>query len=194
MKRFRLNEALIDAPALHARLADPRSGAWLAFEGRVRDSHVGRPVLGLRYDAYRVLAEREGERILAEAMTRFGLRQTLAEHRVGELVVGDLAVWVGVAAGHRDAAYAASRWIIDAIKADVPIWKHERYADGEAAWLHPMSDAGEAARRDAADQPAVPRCGGEGVHGRSISVRPQGSLDTLPAAQGRSQEGESDQA
>ncbi len=142
MSRFRLRDADIDAPVLYARLADPGAGARLIFEGRVRDSHAGRRVLGLRYDAYRVLAEREGERILAEAMARFGLHQALAEHRVGELVVGDLAVWVGVAAGHRDAGYAASRWIIDAIKADVPIWKHERYAEGDAAWLHPVSDSG----------------------------------------------------
>jgi molybdopterin synthase catalytic subunit len=65
----------------------------------------------------------------------------VAVHRVGELAVGELAVWVGVSAGHRDAAYAASRWVIDAIKADVPIWKRERYLDGDAAWLHPLPDS-----------------------------------------------------
>lgn len=142
MKRFRLSEDAIDAAALHAELADPTAGAWLAFEGRVRDRHGGRHVLGLRYDAYRPLAEREGERIVSEAVERFGLCRALAVHRVGELAIGELAVWVGVSAGHRDAAYAGSRWIIDAIKADVPIWKQERYAEGDAAWLHPASGIG----------------------------------------------------
>ena len=58
-------------------------------------------------------------------------------HRVGDLDVGDLAVWVGASAAHRDAAFAACRWIIDAVKVRVPIWKHERYVEGDAAWLHP---------------------------------------------------------
>lgn len=142
MRRFRLSDEAIDAAALHARLADPGAGAWLAFEGRVRDHHAGRPVLGLRYEAYRAMAEAQGERIVAEAIERFELHVALAVHRVGELEVGELAVWVGVSAGHRDAVYAASRWIIDAIKADVPIWKHERYADGESAWLHPLPGRG----------------------------------------------------
>lgn len=137
MRRFWLSDEAIDAVALQARLADPGAGAWLAFEGRVRDHHAGRPVLGLRYEAYRPMAQVQGERIVAEAIERFGLCTALAVHRLGELTVAELAVWVGVSAGHRDTAYAASRWIIDAIKADVPIWKHERYADGKSAWLHP---------------------------------------------------------
>ena len=59
-------------------------------------------------------------------------------HRTGELAIGELAVWVGVVAAHRDAAFAACRWIIDEVKARVPIWKRERYADGDAGWLHPQ--------------------------------------------------------
>lgn len=141
MRRFEISADPIDAAAWQARLADPAAGAWLAFEGRVRNQHGGRAVTGLRYDAYRDLAEREGERILAEAMGRFGLIQAFAVHRVGELAIGELAVWVGVSAGHRDAVYAGNRWIIDAIKADVAIWKHERYRDGDATWLHPLAAA-----------------------------------------------------
>ena len=142
MRRFVLSDHPLDAAALQARLADPGAGAWLCFEGRVRDHHQARSVLGLRYEVYRELALREGERILAEAVERFGLCQAFAAHRVGTLEVGELAVWVGVSAGHRDAAYAANRWIIDAIKADVPIWKHERYAEGDAAWQHPIPGRG----------------------------------------------------
>lgn len=140
MKRFALSGEPIDAAALHVQLADRGAGAWLAFEGRVRNCHAGRAVSGLHYQAYVPLAVAEGERILAEAMQRFALCQALAVHRVGELEVGELAVWVGVSAGHRDAAYDASRWIIDAIKADVPIWKRERYLEGDATWLHPLPD------------------------------------------------------
>ena len=58
-------------------------------------------------------------------------------HRTGDLAIGELAVWVGVTAAHRDAAFAACRFIIDEVKARVPIWKHERYAEGDAGWLHP---------------------------------------------------------
>ena len=58
-------------------------------------------------------------------------------HEALDLTVCDLAVWVGVSAGHRDAAFAASRYVIDEVKARVPIWKHERYAEGDAGWLHP---------------------------------------------------------
>ena len=58
-------------------------------------------------------------------------------HRTGALAIGDLAVWVGVSADHRDAAFTACRWIIDEVKRRVPIWKNEHYADGESGWLHP---------------------------------------------------------
>ncbi|TQU84117.1 molybdopterin-converting factor chain 2, partial [Xanthomonas perforans] len=60
-------------------------------------------------------------------------------HRVGELRIGDMAVWVGVSAAHRGAAFDACRYIIDEVKARVPIWKHEHYLEGDADWLHPQS-------------------------------------------------------
>ena len=65
-------------------------------------------------------------------------------HRVGSLAIGDLAVWVGVSAGHRDAAFAACRYIIDEVKQRVPIWKNEHYVDGESGWLHPDNTPVEA--------------------------------------------------
>jgi molybdopterin synthase catalytic subunit len=135
--RFRLADAPIDVARLQAALVDPRAGACTSFEGWVRDHQDGRPVAGLRYEAYAVLAEREGEAILEDAMRRFAVLDARCVHRVGELAIGELAVWVGVSAAHRDAAFSACRWIIDEVKARVPIWKHERYGDGEAGWLHP---------------------------------------------------------
>lgn len=135
--RFRLNGHGIDVAALRRSLEDPHCGAVVGFDGVVRDHHGGRAVSALRYEAYADLAEREGQAIVDEALARFDVRGIVAEHRVGLLAIGDVAVYVGVSAAHRDAAFAACRHVIDEIKARVPIWKHERYGDGAAAWIHP---------------------------------------------------------
>ena len=137
MSRFLLSPTPFDTTASRAALLDARVGAYASFEGWVRDRNDGRPVLGLRYEAYARLAESEGGRILEEARARFEVIDAACVHRVGDLALGELAVWVGVTAAHRDAAFAACRYVIDEVKARVPIWKHERYADGDAGWLHP---------------------------------------------------------
>jgi molybdopterin synthase catalytic subunit len=137
MKAFSLSSTAIDAAGLLRQLESERVGAVVTFEGRVRDHNEGRSVRGLAYEAYAELAEAEGARIIEEARSRFEIAQALCVHRVGELVLGELAVWVGVSATHRDAAFAACRYIIDEVKSRVPIWKHERYVGGEAEWLHP---------------------------------------------------------
>ncbi len=136
--RFRLADAPFDAAPLRTRLLNQRAGAFAAFEGWVRDHNDGRSVQGLHYEAYAELAEREGEVILDEALRHFAIVDAACVHRTGELSIGELAVWVGVSAAHRDAAFAACRWIIDEVKTRVPIWKHERYAEGDAGWLHPQ--------------------------------------------------------
>jgi molybdopterin synthase catalytic subunit len=137
MQRFAISDQPIDIASLREALLDHRAGGFASFEGWVRDRNDGRAVTGLHYEAYVALAETEGERILDEALTRFEITDARCAHRVGELALGELAVWVGVAAAHRDAAFVACRWIIDEVKSRVPIWKHERYADGEAGWIHP---------------------------------------------------------
>ena len=137
MPGFHVSEQPIDAVALQAGLRDPRAGACASFEGWVRDHNDGRSVDGLRYEAYVALAEAEGDAILAEARQRFDLIDAACVHRIGDLAIGDLAVWVGASAAHRGPAFEAYRWIIDEVKARVPIWKRERYAGGEAGWLHP---------------------------------------------------------
>ena len=137
MARFALSDTPFDPAALQAGLRDPRAGACASFEGWVRDHNDGRAVAGLRYEAYAELAEREGGAILAEAMARFDILDAACVHRVGDLAIGDLAIWAGASAAHRDAAFAACSWIVDQVKARVPIWKHERYAGGDAGWLHP---------------------------------------------------------
>ena len=133
--RFTLSPTPFDTATLRARLLDARVGAYASFEGWVRDHNEGRRVAGLRYEAHAVLASREGEAILAEAMARFDILDIACVHRSGDLAIGELAVWIGVTAAHRDAAFAACRHAIDEIKTRVPIWKHERYADDTSAWL-----------------------------------------------------------
>lgn len=134
---FTLATATFDIAPLRGRLLNAHAGAYASFEGWIRDHNDGRAVTGLRYEAYRALAESEGERIVMEAIARFGALDACCVHRIGDLAIGELAVWVGVSAAHRDAAFAACRHVIDEVKAHVPIWKHERYVDGVAEWLHP---------------------------------------------------------
>lgn len=141
MKRFELRDTAIDAAIERAGLEHPAAGGCVTFEGWVRNHNEARAVTQLDYQAYAPLAESEGAVILDEACARFGLRAARCVHRVGVLAIGDMAVWVGVSADHRDAAFAACRWIIDEIKRRVPIWKNEHYADGESGWLHPGQQA-----------------------------------------------------
>jgi len=138
MQRFFIESAPLDIAPLRATLHnDPRAGAFAAFEGWVRQHNAGRPVRGLRYEAYLELAEREGMQIMQEALAKFSILDARCVHRIGKLTIGELAVWVGVSSAHRGPAFDACRYIIDEVKMRVPIWKHETYADGDSAWLHP---------------------------------------------------------
>ena len=118
-------------------LTNPACGAYCAFEGWVRGTHDDRSVKGLDYEAYVDLAEAEGERIIAEALARFAVMDACCVHRIGSLAVGQLAIWIGVTAAHRDAAFAGCRYIIDEAKRRLPIWKKERYTSGTASWVMP---------------------------------------------------------
>lgn len=137
MNRFRLRDSALDGAALRRELQAHAAGGFCCFEGWVREQHAGRAVLRLDYQAYDVLAISEGERIVDEAMQRFDVIDLRCEHRVGTLELGEVAVWIGVASAHRDAAFAACRYLIDEIKRRVPIWKREHYADGDSGWIHP---------------------------------------------------------
>jgi molybdopterin synthase catalytic subunit len=134
---FELSSNAIDASALKAQMAHHSAGAFVSFEGWVRDQHEGKSVLALDYRAHPSLALIEGQGVVLEAVSQFALQNAVCVHRVGKLALGDLAVWVGVSSAHRDSAFQACRFIIDAIKARVPIWKHEHYLDDAARWLHP---------------------------------------------------------
>jgi molybdopterin synthase catalytic subunit len=137
MKHFNLSETPIFITPLREELTHRTAGAFASFEGWVRDHNEGQAVDGLRYEAYAALAEKEGERVLDEALQRFPIVQAHCVHRIGDLSIGDMAVWVGVSAAHRGAAFDACRYIIDEVKSRVPIWKQERYRQGGVDWLHP---------------------------------------------------------
>jgi molybdopterin synthase catalytic subunit len=131
---FSIQPHPLDIAAVRDSIASPECGGFVFFEGRVRNHHAGRAVAHLHYEAYRDLAEKEGQRIVVEICEKHGVRAA-AVHAVGELQPGDLAVWAGAAAAHREAAFVACRELIDAIKARVPVWKREFYTDGRGEWI-----------------------------------------------------------
>lgn len=135
MSGFSVSAVALDVPALRAALQNPAHGGFCAFEGWVRNRNDGRQVDGLEYEVYTTLAEVEGAAILAEARARFGDIDAVGVHRSGTLAVGELAVWVGVSSPHRDAAFGACRYIIDAFKHRLPVWKKERYVEGDSEWV-----------------------------------------------------------
>jgi molybdopterin synthase catalytic subunit len=136
VRMFRFSLTPVDSSSARAQLADPACGAYVAFEGLVRDLNDGRRVRQLEYEAFEPLAISEGEKILQEARDRFAVRQVACVHRTGLLAIGELAVWVGVSAPHRDEAFRACRYVIDEVKHRVPIWKKEHYEDGDSGWVN----------------------------------------------------------
>ena len=135
MTNFTITPATIVSAELITQLEDPDCGAIATFSGTVRRHNVNRQVIRLHYQCYKTLAVKEGNKILGEAKEQFNIINTLCIHRVGDLNIGEIAVWIGVNAGHRDAAFDACRYVIDEIKTRVPIWKKEIYVDGDSGWL-----------------------------------------------------------
>jgi molybdopterin synthase catalytic subunit len=136
MSHFEFASIEVTLDTCRDSLRDSRCGGYAAFEGWVRDLNEGQRVLRLEYEAYESLGVKEGERIVAEAIERYGVVAARCVHRVGELQIGDLAVWVGVSSPHRDEAFTACRYIIDEVKHRVPIWKKEHYVDGDSGWVN----------------------------------------------------------
>lgn len=132
MKEFKITSNLI-----HSQTIGENSGigARSVFEGTVRDTNDGHDVKKLEYECYESLAIKEGNKILGEAIERFGLIDAFCIHRIGTLEIGETAVIVVATSGHRDEAFKGCRYIIDEVKCRVPIWKKEHYQDGETEWL-----------------------------------------------------------
>lgn len=131
---IRLQGGPIDVAALVTDVRGNGDGAVSAFVGTVRNVNAGRRVLFLEYEAYAPMAEHEMERIEAEAIARFDVTRVAIVHRVGRVAIGDASVAIAVAAPHRAAAMDACRFVIDTLKATVPIWKREHFEGGEV-WI-----------------------------------------------------------
>lgn len=145
MPGFSFSRKPLQVGMLREAIADPVCGAFATFEGWVRNHNEGLAVLRLDYEAYERLGLKEGQRILDEAMARWPVRQLSCVHRLGGLEIGEMAVWVGAASAHRDAAFAACRFVIDEVKDRVPIWKKEHYSSGDSGWINCQRLPGAAA-------------------------------------------------
>lgn len=134
---FILSDHPIDNRYLQMLLDDNQAGASVVFTGLVRNHNNGRTVEYLVYYGYEQLALNQGVILINKVKQQFDIHQAYAVHRVGKLAIGDMAVWVGVSASHRNAAFDACRWLLDEIKATIPIWKQEFYNDdrGGSLWL-----------------------------------------------------------
>jgi molybdopterin synthase catalytic subunit/molybdopterin converting factor small subunit len=131
-----LTDQPIDVAALEAALARPAHGAVVTFVGRARDTaDDGREVLELEYEAYPEMAMAVLAAIADEAESRWGAAVAVT-HRTGIVPLGEAAVAIVTASAHRSEAYEANRYVIEAIKERLPIWKRERFADG-TEWKRP---------------------------------------------------------
>jgi molybdopterin converting factor subunit 1 len=124
----------VDVGAVLKGVTRPDAGGIALFVGTTRDENDGRRVERLEYEAYDAMAATEMAAIGAEMCRRWPVLALAMVHRVGVVPIGEASVAVAVATAHREAAFAACRYGIDTLKADVPIWKKEYYADG-SRWI-----------------------------------------------------------
>lgn len=129
-----IRDSELSVDEVREAIADPRAGGIALFLGTVRDNDSDRQVAALGYSAHPT-AEAEMLRLAADVVAKYEAIALAAVHRVGDLDIGDLAVVVGVACAHRAEAFDACRMMIDELKSQVPIWKHQRFADGSAEWV-----------------------------------------------------------
>ena len=132
---FQLTSQPFETHHFVGEMENHAAGAYTSFEGWVRNHNEGKDVTSLEYEAYPDLASKEGCRILAEALEKFDIIDCRCIHRTGHLQIGEIAVWVGTTAKHREEAFTACRYIIDEVKVRVPIWKKEHYANGDSGWV-----------------------------------------------------------
>ena len=129
-----LRETPLDVAEVLDALGDDEAGGLTLFVGRVRNHDHGLDVQGLEYSAHPTALDAL-RRVCAEVAEQYDVHGVAAVHRVGPLAIGDLAVVVATTAAHRGESFAASRALIDTLKAEVPIWKHQLFADGDEEWV-----------------------------------------------------------
>ena len=129
-----LRDSPLDVAEVVAALEDDGSGGLTLFIGRVRDHDHGLEVRGLEYSAHPAALDAL-RRVCSDVAERYDVHAVAAVHRVGRLAIGDIAVVVATSAAHRGEAFAASRVLIDTLKDEVPIWKHQQFTDGTDEWV-----------------------------------------------------------
>ncbi|WP_110208639.1 molybdenum cofactor biosynthesis protein MoaE [Nocardioides daejeonensis] len=128
-----ISDAPLSVDVVLDALDDPTSGGLVLFVGRVRDHDHGQGVTGLEYAAH-PSAVAKLEEVCASVAGEYSVT-VAAVHRVGNLAIGDAAVVVATCSAHRGASFEASRALIDRLKAEVPIWKHQLFTDGTQEWV-----------------------------------------------------------
>lgn len=129
-----LRETPLDVAEVVAALDDEGSGGVTLFVGRVRDHDHGLHVRGLEYTAHPTALDAL-RRVCVAVAEEYDVHAVAAVHRVGRLAIGDIAVIVATTSAHRGTSFDASRALIDTLKADVPIWKHQQFSDGSEEWV-----------------------------------------------------------
>lgn len=128
----------IDVSAVMSFVASPAAGGIDLFLGVTRSERRadGRELVALDYDAYAGMAIERLRRLAVEARRQWPIEKLAILHRTGRVPISEPSVAIAVSCGHRVEAFAACRWLIDALKADVPIWKKEIWQGGEGTWVH----------------------------------------------------------
>jgi len=116
-------------------MPSPETGALVTFTGIVRNINNGKPVTQIEYEMYEKMVVSEANKLIKKALDKFEIQSIKVVHRTGVIDVGKTAIWVGVTAMHRGAAFKASEWIMNQIKHSLPIWKKETYQDGHSEWV-----------------------------------------------------------
>lgn len=135
-----LTNSPIDYHTLTETVRSPQSGAVVLFLGTVREMTGGRRTVALDYEAYPEMAEAKLIALENEARKRWPVCGVGIIHRLGHLELGDISVAVAVSCAHRKQAFEAGQFLIDELKASVPIWKLENWDDGTTEWVHPNVD------------------------------------------------------
>ncbi|WP_232246503.1 molybdenum cofactor biosynthesis protein MoaE [Kitasatospora mediocidica] len=129
-----VRETPLSLDEVYAAVGDDTAGGTTVFVGTVRDHDGGKSVSALEYSAH-PSAVQEMRRIAEKVAADYPVRALAAVHRIGRLEITDVAVIVAVSCPHRGEAFAACRKLIDDLKHEVPIWKHQIFADGEEEWV-----------------------------------------------------------
>jgi molybdopterin synthase catalytic subunit len=129
-----LRDTELSVDEVYQAIRDPEAGGIALFVGTVRDHDSGRDVRSLDYSAHPA-AEAAMRAVAEKIAADLDIRGIAVAHRVGSLAIGDIAVIVGVSAPHRADAFEAARVLINEVKQQTPIWKHQDFADGTDEWV-----------------------------------------------------------